>query len=81
MQLKRSDEHWVQGGLADLRSRLYWGLNEVLTPAVQALPTACAGAGASLHDASSLLPPTPRIASLMWVRSSESDTPFVLTHL
>lgn len=74
MQLKRSDEHWVQGGLADLRSRLYWGLNEVLTPAVQALPAACAAAGASLHDPASVLPPTPRISSLLRVRTQESAT-------
>ncbi len=73
-QLKHPDEHWVQGALADVRSRLYWGLNEVLTPAVQALPAACAAAGASLHDPASVLPPTPRISSLLRVRTQESST-------
>ena len=60
---------WVllQGALQDLRARLYWGFNEVLTPDVQKLSAACAKPGASLHAPATLLPTTPRISALLKV--------------
>lgn len=58
---------WLQGALQDLRARLYWGFNEVLTPDVQKLAAACAKPGASLHAPTTLLPTTPRISALLKV--------------
>lgn len=54
----------IKGALVDLRSRLYYGINEILTPAVQSLSTALAKPGASVQD-SSLLPTVPRVASIL----------------
>lgn len=62
---------WLQGALQDLRARLYWAFNEVLTPDVQKLPAACAQLGASLHSPATLLPATPRISALLKVVKGE----------